>query len=223
MKKPDITLFVGPTAYGVRRELLQHEDVLLKPPVRRGDIEKLLAEDQSTRTIVIADGTFHSFPAVGHAEIRQAVEAGWIVWGLCSMGALRAAEMRSIGVRGFGEVYRRYLDNPDLDDDEVALLHASEAPHRPMSEPLIHIRAFVDHLVARNHITQDSGIEVIDSLKHRWYVERTIPLLRSLLGSMAACDEQILTAEIEKFDTYRLKQNDLVRFMEEEPWKERAR
>ncbi|WP_425300876.1 TfuA-like protein, partial [Nocardia wallacei] len=33
-------------------------------------------------------------------EIREALEAGWSVWGLSSMGAIRAAEMRLLGMRG---------------------------------------------------------------------------------------------------------------------------
>ncbi|GHB72364.1 hypothetical protein GCM10010331_70620 [Streptomyces xanthochromogenes] len=219
MTATPITLFLGPTAYGVDKALLQHEDVILKPPARRGDVERLLDEALAPGVLAIADGTFHAFPAVGHVEIRHALEEGWTVWGLCSMGAIRAAEMHTLGVRGFGAVYQHYADDSDLDDDEVALMHAVEAPHRPMSEPLIHLREFTGYLVQKSHLSPKDSDEINASLKRRWYADRTIPLMRSLLVDSFGCDKQVIAREIDEFDRFRLKQSDLIRFLEDAPWK----
>lgn len=45
-------------------------------------------------------------------------------------------------MRGFGTVYEMYAAPDGLDVDEVALLHEAELPHRPLSEPMAHIRFF---------------------------------------------------------------------------------
>ena len=54
------------------------------------------------------------------------------------MGALRAAEMDTLGMVGIGEIYRMYKSGELESDDEVALVFD---PSRAwLSEPLINIR-----------------------------------------------------------------------------------
>jgi hypothetical protein len=50
-------------------------------PVKRFDIPALL-DDSEPRTLVLVDSLFHSVPAVGHIEIRDAIEAGLTVMGV---------------------------------------------------------------------------------------------------------------------------------------------
>ena len=45
---------------------------------------------------------------MAHREILAAVRKGVRVVGASSMGALRAAEMDTLGMTGIGEVYRMY-------------------------------------------------------------------------------------------------------------------
>lgn len=201
-----LTLYVGPTAHGL--QLPGGIDV--RPPVRRGDLRDLVRAT-GPGTVAIADGTFHAYPSVGHAEIREALDAGWTVWGLCSMGAIRAAEMHHLGMRGFGAVYERYAGCADFDDDEVALVHEEEAPFRPLSEPLIHIREFLLSLELPEHD------RILESLKQRWYAERTLEALRELLREAGQPDRSLAG-----FDAFRLKRLDLVRFLAERPWERAA-
>ncbi len=79
---------------------LKRERIIVLPPVKRGDVEKLISE-REPGAMAIVDGLFQQCLSVGHAEIRSAVAAGWQVWGLSSMGAIRAYEMRNMGVRGY--------------------------------------------------------------------------------------------------------------------------
>ncbi|MEY2233071.1 TfuA-like protein [Streptomyces sp. BF23-19] len=215
--KPDLAIFVGPSAHGIDPSFFSGLTVL--PPVRRGDIQSLVDATDRPGQVAIVDGTFHSYPSVGHAEIRTALAAGWVVWGLSSMGALRAAEMHSMGMRGFGEVFQQYVMNPDLDDDEVALLHGSEQPHPPLSEPLIHIREFLARLQKRDVIGPDEADHIIHTLKYRWYGERTLPLLRDSLVEHGGLSMSAATAEVLDFGDSRLKTLDLIRFIEEKPWR----
>lgn len=214
------TIFVGPSAHGIDLDFLCDERITVKAPVRRGDIEQLLMSGTVPDTIIIVDGTFHSYPSVGHAEIRSALERGCDVWGLSSMGALRAAEMSKLGVHGFGRVYAKYAADPDFDDDEVALLHGIEPPFLPISEPLIHIRALISDAVSRNVIIADRGVRVISHLKNMWYGDRTLKRLQIVLESIGGIDPALAAEEVSRIDEFRLKTIDLVDFLTVNPWLE---
>jgi hypothetical protein len=215
---PEITLFVGPTAHGVRMPDLVRGDVAVRPPVRRGDVSRLVGGTAKPGVVAIVDGTFHSYPSVGHAEIGDAVAAGWSVWGLSSMGAIRAAEMRHHGMRGFGAVYQRYAASDDFDDDEVALVHEADPPYRPLSEPLIHIREFIRSLSERAVLNSAEAELIVLSLKNRWFAERTLFLLRDQLIGQAGLSADEVAKLLTRFDDFRLKRVDLVTFLTERPW-----
>ncbi|WP_162184907.1 TfuA-like protein [Allokutzneria albata] len=184
-------------------------DVEVRPPVRRGDVEALVSTEEPG-TLIIVDGTFHNYPAVGHVELRTALEHGWRVWGLSSMGAIRAAEMEVLGMRGYGAVYQRFATDPSFSDDEVALVHASEPPYRPASEPMVHIRSFLNSLVLEGNLSEHHAQEVTASLKNRWYGDRTHQALAELLP---------LDEVLPRLADHRLKTIDLLDFTEEQPWR----
>src|SRR2546426_6706244 len=139
-------MFAGPSFCG-SNELLSEasQSAEIRPPVQRHDVEKLVAE-HPPGVVILVDGYFQQCLSVGHAEIRAAVSAGWSVWGLSSLGAIRAYEMRDLGVKGYGRVYQRFYEDGDFRDDEVALIHEPDPPYRSFSEPLIHIRFFLRQL-----------------------------------------------------------------------------
>jgi hypothetical protein len=211
-------LFVGPTLASSKEARALAKSCQLRRPVRRHDIDKLVAERKTPGTLVIVDGVFHDTLAVGHAELRVALARGWRIWGLSSMGAIRAREMAHLGMRGFGRVFERFAEDGDFQDDEVALLHEPSAPYRPVSEPLVHLRAAIDHLVAEKIVSPADAREVVRDLKGRWYGERTVRRTihalkaRSLVGAAAVEDA------LRPFDHFRWKTLDLVRFLTERPF-----
>ncbi|MBM7771843.1 hypothetical protein JOD54_002047 [Actinokineospora baliensis] len=208
-----VVVFLGPTAHGLPPLFPASARIL--PPVRRGDVAAVV-DSADPGVLVVVDGTFHSYPSVGHAELRAALDRGWRVWGLSSMGAIRAAEMRHLGMRGFGAVYQRYADDPGFSDDEVTLLHAAEAPHRPMSEPMVHIRSLVAALVADGTLTEPAARAVLAELKNRWYAERTHHALRVALE--AHLPPQAAAAALARLPEHRVKTTDLVEFATRRPW-----
>ncbi|WP_432170503.1 TfuA-like protein [Streptomyces sp. 1222.5] len=221
MNTSSVSLFVGPTSWGMDATLWADAGVTLRPPARRGDIDALRSVEPGI--LAIADGTFHSYPAVGHAEIRTALAEGWQIWGLCSMGAIRAAEMHTLGMRGFGEVFEAYAEDPDLDDDEVALMHSSEPPFRPMSEPMFHIRRFLADLTGRQLLAEEQTAAIVDDLKQRWYADRTLGALKNALTERGGLPAAVVRAELANFDAFRTKQHDLLRFLKEQPWQPTVR
>src|SRR5204862_4628809 len=91
------------------------------PPARQGDVWRALG--LRPRAIALIDGVFEAQPSIWHREILDALDAGVPVVGGASMGALRAAELRTLGMTGVGRIFRWYRDGAVIDDAEVALLH----------------------------------------------------------------------------------------------------
>ncbi|GLX19472.1 MULTISPECIES: TfuA-like protein [Streptomyces] len=209
----NVHLFVGPSATGMTVPI--PDGIEVHPPARRESIRRLIAQHSAPGVILLADGTFHSYPAVGHRELREALESGWQVWGLCSMGAIRAAEMEPLGMRGYGTVFRKFADDPEFADDEVALVHGLEPPFLPVSEPMVHIRAYLEHLGATGALSAEQVELTLDDFKNRWYAERTLP---ALVRHLTDLGHETALAEVRAFGPFRLKTHDLESFLVARPW-----
>src|SRR5512136_924434 len=130
-----IIVFLGPSL-----DLPAAEKILpaeYHPPAKRGDL--LRAVQDGAGIIGLIDGVFHQESAVAHREILTAIKKGVRVVGASSMGALRAAEMDTLGMTGIGEVYRMYKSGELVSDDEVALVFDPET-ELSLSGPLVNIR-----------------------------------------------------------------------------------
>ena len=209
-------LFAGPTLYGVDGDL-PAGGVNVLPPAGRGDVERLVAS-RPPGVVAIADGVFHHRLAVGHAEIRAAVEAGWDVWGLSSMGAIRAFEMRGMGVRGYGRVYRCFFEHEDFRDDEVALVHEPAPPYRALTEPLVHTRSWLGGLVRRRVLSKVQEARALERLTSVWYGERSLAFVREVVAGVAPARTAAIEAALGDFGRHRLKSLDLSNFLRERPW-----
>ena len=210
-------MFVGPTLNGSAR-LAEATGMKMLPPIKRGDIDRLVAT-RRPGVAVIVDGQFHQSLSVGHAEIRSAIAQGWQVWGLSSMGAIRACEMKHMGMRGYGEVYEWFCRDAEFRDDEVALAHGEDAPYVALSEPLIHIRLWLDELVKTRLLKASQQRRLLNELMSMWYGDRTLSLARAMVLSMVPKREQELDQSLTNFDRFRVKSHDLSRFLSEQPWK----
>jgi hypothetical protein len=183
-------------------------------PVKRGDVPMIVKENQTPGTLVVVDGLFHYEMAVGHAELRTAMRRGWTVWGLSSMGAIRAREMSTLGVRGFGKVYDLFCqENVDFRDDEVTLLHDVAPTYAELSEPLAHIRVGLADLAARGVIDEGIRARMIEELEGMWFGDRTLPGVFNRLRELVPGIEGELREFIAGFDRYRIKSLDLIRFL----------
>lgn len=216
MQSSQTHVFAGPSISPKAAQLLRDPQFVHHPPAKRGDIERLVTKEAPCR-IVLADGVFHAAPAVGHAEIRGAVRLGVDFWGLCSIGALRAAEMRRLGVRGFGRVFEIYCELPMTPDDEVALLHSPEEPYEAISEPLLHIRAHIGHLEKTIAIQHSDAQHILDNLSSRWFGQRTVEEYAALLRLHCGYQRTAESLSLE-LANFRIKQQDLDNFLGARPW-----
>jgi len=198
---------------------LKRAGIKVLPPVKRGDVEQLVSSG-AAGTMAIVDGQFQQCLSVGHAEIREALARGWQVWGLSSMGAIRAYEMREMGVHGFGRVYELFCKQVDFRDDEVALLHEPGPPYRSLSEPLIHLRVWLRELRRMGLLKQSEEKQVVQRLMNLWFGERTLGRARSLVLELIPKKELKVAESLADFDRFRLKNHDLRNFLHEQPWLE---
>ncbi|MGO9420941.1 TfuA-like protein [Roseiarcus sp.] len=133
-----IIVFVGPTLPA--EDIAACGDIAWLPPVAQGDVYR--AAQRRQRAIGIIDGYFSGAPSVWHKEILWAISQDIPVFGSASMGALRAAELHTFGMRGIGRIFEAFRDGELEDDDEVAVVHGpAELGHVQASEAMVNIRA----------------------------------------------------------------------------------
>jgi hypothetical protein len=217
-----VTLFAGPSAHGLEADsLLQPGDRLL-PPARRGDIQALVSSSGQPGVIVLCDGIFQEAPAVSHAEICAALDAGWPVWGVSSMGAIRAWELRHEGMQGHGYVHAQFSRFDDFTDDEVCLLHFPEPPWFPVSEPLVNLRYALECRGPALGIAPAAAQAAVDALRALWFGDRTLDRMRAVLVAVAGVDPPVAQALIDWLEPHRIKALDLASLMAERPWDQPA-
>jgi len=169
-----IIVFLGPsldreTAKGIL-------DAEYRPPAKRGDLLK--AAGDGATIIGLIDGVFHQESAVAHREILAAVKKGVIVVGSSSMGALRAAEMDTLGMTGIGEIYRMFRSGELVSDDEVALVFDPESG-LSLSEPLVNIRFTLRVAEHQGVISRDEHTALLSAAQSVFYPQRTYARIAS--------------------------------------------
>jgi hypothetical protein len=220
MDYPIVTsMFVGPTCSRVELGALNTEGVNILPPVRPGDLDKLVSEAQVPGVIVIVDGDFYKCLSLGQLEIRQALQGGWKIWGLSGFGALRAYELRHFGMVGYGRVYERLCRQPDLGDGEVLGLGSTKAPYEPISEALINFEEALRDFTSRGITERPVAEDILAELSRTWFGGRTLPLFESLLSERAGLAPFDIAKLIAEFEPFRLGRLDFGQFLSDPGWR----
>jgi TfuA protein len=163
-----IIVFLGPSLERKAAETILPAEY--RPPAKRGDL--LRAVQDGAEIIGLIDGVFHQESAVAHREILTAIKKGVRVVGSSSMGALRAAEMDTLGMTGIGEVYRMYKSGELVSDDEVALVFDPETG-LSLSEPLVNIRFTLREGERQGTITPSDHAALLAAAQSVFYPQRT--------------------------------------------------
>jgi hypothetical protein len=143
-----------------------------RPPVRQGELYR--AALARPAAIGVIDGYFEVVPTVWHKEILWAMAQGIHVFGAASIGALRAAELDTFGMRGIGAVYEAFRDGVLEADDEVAMLHGpEELGYPPLTEAMVNIRATFAEAVRHRIVAPEMESRLIVIAKGLFYKQRT--------------------------------------------------
>lgn len=163
-------IFAGPSLYGAK--IGQPCNIELRPPAAKGDVVK--AVEEGAVVIGLIDGYFENTAAVWHKEILHALSLGVQVFGAASIGALRAAECSAFGMVGIGRIYQGYATGQLVDDADVALLHApSDLGYAPLSEPMVNVRATLNHLLHAGLISRSQSQSLMETASSTFYKRRT--------------------------------------------------
>src|ERR1700740_2067341 len=160
-----VLVYLGPTL--PKEEALQIvPEAVVLPPAKQGDIVSDFHTYGPT-IILLIDGVFHSNLSVWHKELVFCIHEGVAVYGASSMGAIRAADLWRVGMRGYGQVFEWYRDGVITDDAEVALTYTED--YRPLTVPLVNVRA-----------TLHDAPGLIQKTREIQYASRTPRALKSL-------------------------------------------
>lgn len=166
-------VFLGPSLPLVRaRDIV---DAVYLPPVAMGDLYTLVASRARPGDhVAIIDGVFEQVPAVWHKEVLHALSRGINVHGAASMGALRASELHSFGMRGVGRIFEAFAGETLTNDDEVVVAHAeAESGFRSLSTALVSIRFGLADLVSEGQVPAGLAEALIDAAARLPYAERS--------------------------------------------------
>ena len=147
-------VFLGPSL--PRAEAAAILDAEFRPPVRRGDLSSI----GTGRTVLILDGEFDQNFSVSPKEILALLDRGNHVLGAASMGAIRASELRDMGMYGLGRVFEAYLSGRIIGDDEVALAYCPWT-YANLTVPLVNIRFGLEELVEADGISPGESLRIL--------------------------------------------------------------
>lgn len=182
-------IFVGPTLDF--KDLAGAGEFTALPPVSQGDVYR--AARRHPRAIGIVDGYFSGAPSVWHKEILWAMSEGVAVFGSASMGALRAAELHSFGMRGVGRIFEAFRDGELEDDDEVAVVHGpAELNYLSASELMVNIRATLALAENRGVLRADLRRLLEAFAKSLYFGERNWPTLLDGAAAHGLADSELL-------------------------------
>lgn len=178
-------LFAGPTLF----RQATPPSISRYGPLALGSVFR--AVEGGYRRVGIVDGVFGNTPSVWHKEILYAISEGVEVVGAGSMGALRAAELWQFGMIGLGRIFRLFRSGSWADDDEVAVIHATEEfDFQPLSEAMANIRCTLRRLRRQGLMNRSLEQDLIGRMKARHFSERSRDELRQrttdALGQPAA-------------------------------------
>lgn len=173
MMKASVIVFLGPSLdLETARSVLPY--AAYRPPASRGDIEKATAENPEI--ICLIDGVFFEQCSVGHREILHALEKGILVIGAASMGALRASETASFGMKGIGKVFELYHSGAVESDDEVAVI-CNPLTHEAVSEALVNMRATFKKAVCESVFLPEEEQIFLEKASNIYYPDRLYEVL----------------------------------------------
>jgi len=166
-----VHVYTGPTL-SAEDVIAVMPDAVVLPPVAAGDLLRLDA--RAGDVVVIVDGYFQQAQAVRHKEILLLLERGVEVWGAGSMGALRAAELHPMGMRGTGAVFRLYTRGVIEGDDEVGVTHGpAERGYPVVADALVNIRCTVRQAVRDGLVGRDDAARFVAAAAATPFERRT--------------------------------------------------
>jgi hypothetical protein len=195
--------FIGPSLAGSQFPAT----ATLFPPATRGSIAAAIG--RGYRRIAIIDGAVGP-DAVPLQEMRRALSDPDVeVVGGASLGAVRAAQLDSGGMRGIGRIYRLFRRGALTSPEEVYVLHAPAAlRYRCLTLPLVNVRFTLRAMRRLGHIDAGEERQVLAQLAEVPWFDRDRQSLSAAIS--AACTARRSAVTLQRFEAlYRdVKRSD---------------
>jgi hypothetical protein len=143
----------------------------IRPPVKRGDLQTVLEQDENPKTILILDGLYGGNLAVTPTECRRLLFGGWTLIGASSMGALRASDLWSVGMIGIGEVYNMFRLGYLRSDADVAVTY-SAVDYTECTASIVHVRAILSAMEKQQLISATVSRKMLLQSRKIYWLER---------------------------------------------------
>jgi hypothetical protein len=177
-----IIVFCGPTISTEDASAILKAD--FRPPAGHGDLISCVYADRPD-IIVLIDTEFIDSLSVWHNEINDALNRGVTLYGASAMGAVRAAEMQALGMRGIGEVFKLISDGTIEADDEVLCDYtAVDGVYNKKTVSVVNLRYVLSEAENAGVITGNQSAGILTHAKSMFYKNR-VP------GSMIAACHQL--------------------------------
>ncbi len=167
-------VFGGPSLQLIPATQLSQIEVL--PPIKRGDLDCFMSV--APGTILISDGLFGGTLSISPMECRTLIEKGWRLFGTASIGAIRAAELWSVGMVGIGTIYHLFRSEQIEDDTEVCVAYNPET-YQELTLSTVQIRSAISHCTSLQTLDANRVLEI--SKKIYWRERSPSRLAQTLL------------------------------------------
>lgn len=157
-------------------------------PVQRGDLPRDLS--LGFQCIVIVDGVFQQALSVSPGEVLDAIRYGVRVYGASSMGAMRAAELETLGMIGVGRVFSEIKKRSYFRDDYLGQAFSPDAA-KALSLSFIDIEVGSEELVRRGKITPKQRVQILKIYEGLHFSERNPA---TLVKKMAVAKDSALAS-----------------------------
>jgi hypothetical protein len=190
----DTCIFAGPSLAGHTAP----PQIETFPPARRGALSAALTSGYTR--IGFVDGALEESERLPLRELREALATpGVTVLGGASMGAVRAVQLESAGMRGHGHVFRLFRRGSVIDCDEVYVLHAPAAlRYRCLTLPLVNIRYTLRAMRLAGHLARKEEQALLHYMRDVPWFDRDRHSLSAAV--YAACGRSHCTRIIQTFD-----------------------
>lgn len=168
-------VFAGPSLYGIDTSGFGIET---RPPIQAGDVLTLLESGPAPGAVLVIDGIFGAGQAISVAELRELPRRGVALFGASSMGALRAADGRGMGIQPLGGIAGEYVAGARTNDADVALLH--DQAGRALTMPTVNVESLARLLILEG-VAPECALDFLKVARRIHFTERTPAKLCSML------------------------------------------
>ncbi|WP_338803775.1 TfuA-like protein [Xenorhabdus griffiniae] len=175
-----------------------------RPPIQTGDLLELSG---SGRPVLITDGLFGSNMSITVVECLNFINAGGILLGSSSMGALRAADCYIQGMVGIGQIFQGYLFGYYHSDADVALRYHTDN-YQEITLSYVHIEYIACYLMAKGQISSLQKRQMMALVRQIIWYERYIDQVIDAMFKIAPHLDIAQLYSLFKDDTMHPKKQD---------------